>query len=316
MLSQGKETVMSDNNECDGQKCNQGICLCCEGRRFGGRGSCDIKGTSSQGCGRQRSCNDQCPWRIALMALIDALRGKLTAAVSPEVYPSCSPLKEVDCHDVLGAYHVAGEQCVSGGPVGRDTSRVSAGSGEGCSGRDQCRAPHESAHQSDQQDVYTDCERYVPTASAGPGGGSVNQATLQHRCPDDDKQGRNSPGISATSPSSQGDMEKENQRVHSQSKSKGKRVKFRSLKVNQRKQVLGGKTRKGVAGEQDQIPYDDSSGGCQQEPDPNHETTQREFLLWPLGLKVTMIMGQALNIRSLLIQLLEKCCILLKMTQK
>ena len=75
------------------------------------------------------------------MALIDALRGKLTAAVSPEVYPSCSPLKEVDCHDVLGAYHVAGEQCVSGGPVGRDTSRVSAGSGEGCSGRDQCRAP-------------------------------------------------------------------------------------------------------------------------------------------------------------------------------
>ena len=44
-------------------------------------------------------------------------------------------------------------------------------------------------------------------------------------------------------------MEKENQRVHSQSKSKGKRVKFRSLKVNQRKQVLGGKTRKGVAGE-------------------------------------------------------------------
>ena len=133
------------------------------------------------------------------MALIDALRGKLTAAVSPEVYPSCSPLKEVDCHDVLGAYHVAGEQCVSGGPVGRDTSRVSAGSGEGCSGRDQCRAPHESAHQSDQQDVYTDCEHYVPTASAGPGGGSVNQATLQHRCPDDDKQGRNSPGISATS---------------------------------------------------------------------------------------------------------------------
>ena len=132
---------------------------------------------------------------------------------------------------------------------------------------------HESAHQSDQQDVYTDCERYVPTASAGPGGGSINQATLQHRCPDDDKQGRNSPGISATSPSSQGDMEKENQRVHSQSKSKGKRVKFRSLKVNQRKQVLGGKTRKGVAGEQDQIPYDDSSGGCQQEPDPNHETT-------------------------------------------
>ena len=68
-------------------------------------------------------------------------------------------------------------------------------------------------------------------------------------------------------------MEKENQRVHSQSKSKGKQVKFRSMKVNQREQVLGGKTRKGVAGEQDQIPYDDSSGGCQQEPDPNHETT-------------------------------------------
>ena len=30
--------VMSDNNECDGQKCNQGICLCCEGRRFGAEG--------------------------------------------------------------------------------------------------------------------------------------------------------------------------------------------------------------------------------------------------------------------------------------